>query len=81
MPLLEAVREAVQNYKVVVRQPERKTKQARTGKKGSDVKTVSVTISIGLAARVGKLSFEQTLKLADQALYRAKKSGRNKVSQ
>lgn len=81
LPVLEAVREAVQNYKVVVRQPERKTKQARTGKKRSDVKTVSVTISIGVAARADKLNFEQTLKLADQALYRAKKSGRNKVSE
>jgi diguanylate cyclase (GGDEF)-like protein len=81
LPFLEAVREAVQNYQVVVRQPQRKTKQARTGKKRSDVKTVSVTISIGVAARADKLSFEQTLKLADQALYRAKKSGRNKVSQ
>ncbi len=81
LPLLEAVRQAVQDYKVVIRQPQRKTKKARTGKSGSDVKTVSVTISIGVAARADKLNFEQTLKLADQALYRAKKSGRNKVSQ
>jgi diguanylate cyclase (GGDEF)-like protein len=81
LPLLEAVRQAVQNYKVVIRQPQRKTKQARIAKKHSDVKTVSVTISIGVAARADKLNFEQTLKLADQALYRAKKSGRNKVSQ
>ncbi len=81
LPLLEAVRQAVQDYKVVIRQPQRKTKKARSGKSGSDIKTVSVTISIGVAARVDKLNFEQTLKSADQALYRAKKSGRNKVSQ
>lgn len=81
IPLLEAVRQAVQDYKIVIRQPKRKTKKARSGKKNSDAKTVSVTISIGLAARASKLSFEQTLKLADQALYRAKKAGRNNVSQ
>ncbi|WP_231295677.1 GGDEF domain-containing protein [Colwellia sp. PAMC 21821] len=81
LPALEAVRQAVEDYKIVIRQEQRKTKQARTNKKSSENKTVSVTISIGLAARVSKLSFEQTLKLADQALYRAKKSGRNKVSE
>lgn len=81
LPALEAVRQAVEDYKIVIRQEQRKTKQARTNKKSSENKTVSVTISIGLAARASKLSFEQTLKLADQALYRAKKSGRNKVSE
>lgn len=81
LPLLEAVRQAVQDYKVVIRQAQRKTKKSRTGKNTSNVKTVSVTISIGVAARVDKLNFEQTLKQADQALYRAKKSGRNNVSQ
>ena len=80
-PALEAVRQAIEDYKIVVRQTQRKTKRARTGKKAEQVKTVSVTISIGLAAKTSKLSFEQTLKLADQALYRAKKSGRNKVSE
>jgi len=77
---LEAVRQAVQDYKIVIRQAQRKSKRSRTGKKSDQVKTVSVTISIGYAARAAKLSFEQTLKLADQALYRAKKSGRNNVS-
>ncbi len=80
-PALEAVRQAVANYKIVIRQAERKTKQARAAKKNSQMHTVSVTISIGLAARTSKLNFEQSLKLADQALYRAKKSGRNKVSE
>ena len=81
LPALEAVRQAVQDYQIVIRQEQRKTKQARSNKKSSQDKTVSVTISIGLAARVSKLNFEQTLKLADQALYRAKKSGRNNVSE
>ncbi len=79
-PALEAVRQAVQDYKIVIRQAQRKSKKSRTGKKSEQVKSVSVTISIGYAARAAKLNFEQTLKLADQALYRAKKSGRNNVS-
>ena len=81
LPALEAVRQAVQDYDIVIRQEQRKTKEARSKKKSSQVKTVSVTISIGLAARKSKLNFEQTLKLADLALYRAKKSGRNNVSE
>ena len=80
LPLLEAVRQAVEDYKIVIRQAQRKSKKARANKKNTNAKTVSVTISIGLAARASKLSFEQTLKLADQALYRAKKAGRNQVS-
>lgn len=80
LPLLEAVRQAVEDYKIVIRQAQRKSKKARANKKNTNAKTVSVTISIGLAARESKFSFEQTLKLADQALYRAKKAGRNQVS-
>ena len=80
---LEAVRQAIQDYKIVIRHPQRKTKQERNVKKGSknnDFKTVSVTISIGAAVRESKQSFEQALKCSDQALYKAKKKGRNNVS-
>ena len=80
---LEAVRQAIQDYKIVIRHPQRKTKQQRSVKKGnknSDFKTVSVTISIGAAVRENKQSFEQAIKCSDQALYKAKKKGRNIVS-
>jgi diguanylate cyclase (GGDEF)-like protein len=80
---LEIVRQAIQDYKIVIRQPQRKTKQARSqGKLASKngTKTVSVTISIGVANREGKQTFEQALKRSDQALYKAKKQGRNNVS-
>jgi diguanylate cyclase (GGDEF)-like protein len=87
LPELEAVREAIQDYKIVIRHPQRKTKQDRSMKKGakkgsknSDFKTVSVTISIGVAVRENKQGFEQALKCSDQALYKAKKKGRNNVS-
>lgn len=82
LPELEAVRQAIEDYKIVIRQPQRKTKQERSTKKKkqNDFKTVSVTISIGAAIRADKQSFEQALKCADQTLYKAKKKGRNNVS-
>lgn len=81
MPVLESVRQSIQDYKIVIRQPQRKTKKSRKSGDAKSFKTVNVTISIGVAARASKQSFEQALKLSDQALYRAKKNGRNNVSQ
>jgi diguanylate cyclase (GGDEF)-like protein len=40
-----------------------------------------VTVSIGVAQRAAKQSFDEALKNADLALYRAKKKGRNNVSE
>ena len=40
---------------------------------------IAVTISIGVAAWRSNESFEETLKRADEALYRAKGTGRNRV--
>lgn len=82
LPALEEVRCALQDYAIAIRQPVRTNKQhRRKGHKASTTKTVRVTISIGVAAKENKQGFEQVLKSADQALYRAKKSGRNNVSQ
>lgn len=51
------------------------------GKKKKHSGEVSVTISIGAAERSEALKqTEQVLKAADDALYRAKKAGRNQVS-
>ncbi|MFT5757287.1 MAG: diguanylate cyclase (GGDEF)-like protein [Alteromonadaceae bacterium] len=77
---LERLRQSIADYKIVIRHPQRATKQARDSKKNNDLKTVSVNISIGVADRQNKQNFTQTLKIADQALYRAKKNGRNNVS-
>jgi len=77
---LERLRQSIADYKIVIRHPQRATKQARNNKKNSDLKTVGVTISIGVAQRESKQGFAQALKIADQALYRAKKKGRNNVS-
>ena len=68
MPHLEALREAVADYRLALRAPSRPQK------------TESVTISIGVAERNDKLDTpEAVIKAADQALYRAKRGVRNQV--
>ncbi|MEW6991372.1 diguanylate cyclase [Colwelliaceae bacterium 6441] len=76
---LEKLRQSIADYDIVIRHPLRKTKKSRKGPKADPSKTVNVTISIGVATRAAKHTFEQTIKQADQALYRAKKKGRNQV--
>jgi diguanylate cyclase (GGDEF)-like protein len=79
LPQLDALRQSIADYGMVVRKPQRKTKQDRKAEPPGE-KTVSVQISIGVTSRNGKQQFEQALKEADLALYRAKKKGRNNVS-
>ena len=77
---LEEVREAVEEYDIVLRDEKRKSQSKATrGKAQAKAKTVSVTISIGVAEHQSGETFEQTMKRSDQALYRAKKKGRNQV--
>lgn len=76
---LERVRCLVADYAVVIRQKERQGKAARESKKTVQ-KSVSVTISIGVAQRSTKQRFDDVMKLADEKLYQAKKNGRNNVS-
>ena len=77
---LERIRKLIANYKMVIRQQKRQSKDSRNNKPLTQNKTVKVTISIGVSERKAKQKFEQALKLADQALYKAKKAGRNNVS-
>lgn len=77
---LERLRQLIADYKIVIRQPVRQSKKSRANKPTETFKNVSVTISIGVAMRQPKQNFEQTIKQADEALYRAKKNGRNNVS-
>ena len=80
MAALESVRQSIANYDVAIRAPVRSTKKSRSADKKRGHKIVRVTISIGVASRRSKENFNEALKRSDQALYRAKKSGRNKVS-
>lgn len=77
---LEEVREIIEDYDIALRNEQRKQQtKAKRGKAPSQSKTVNVTISIGVSEHQHGETFEQTLKKADQALYRAKKKGRNQV--
>ena len=76
---LENLRRSIADYNITIRHPIRKTKKERKPTSRNNTKNVSVTISIGVATRNVKDSFEHTLKEADKALYRAKKKGRNQV--
>ena len=84
MPHLEAIRASVEGYRMAVRGEDR-PKEKEEGEKlraaEEPDETLSVTISIGAAAPGGEgVTPEQILKAADEALYRAKRGGRNRVS-
>ena len=53
--------------------------EAETGPGVRRVAGLSITVSIGVAAREAGESLEQTMDRADRALYRAKRGGRNRV--
>lgn len=82
MPHLEAVREAIANYVIHLRDPDRPAddQQGRQRRGAGAASQVSVTVSIGVAERqLDQRTPEEVLKAADQALYAAKGAGRNCV--
>jgi len=84
LPHLEAVRGAIEHYKMAVRGGDRPkdpddTVNLRLNR--APLKTLSVTISIGVAEPGGEVRTPaEVLRAADEALYRAKEAGRNRVS-
>lgn len=80
MPYLERLRKAIDATDFVVRGFGRKGKSERTGADGKFRKKAPVTISIGVAHRNGSsVTPHHVIQAADQALYRAKKAGRNQI--
>jgi diguanylate cyclase (GGDEF)-like protein len=81
---LEAIRASIESYKMAVRGADR-PKQAEEGAKRRGAaaadQVLSVTVSIGVAAPSEKhRAPREVIMAADEALYRAKKAGRNRVS-
>ncbi|GLZ84839.1 GGDEF domain-containing protein [Metapseudomonas resinovorans] len=83
MPHLEAVRQAIEQYQMHLRDPVSRPKSDDTGRSrrgAASGQAVSVTISIGVAERdAEQRTPEEVIKAADQALYSAKSAGRNRV--
>lgn len=80
---LEAVRAEVEAYPLRLRQDEDRPDDKKSGKQrrgsGGTEKTVNITISLGCALRQPGEAPDAILKRADEALYKAKQGGRNKV--
>jgi len=86
-PHLEDVRRAVGRYRLALRDPKSRetpakvAKQRRGRRRHARENSVSVTISIGVAERTDRAPTpEEVIKIADEALYRAKEKGRNCLS-
>jgi GGDEF domain-containing protein len=84
LPYLEAVLSSIGGARFALRSWKRPRKlpdgAVRKDRAGGKAKHLSVTVSIGMAHTDGKDAYAIVLKRADQALYRAKKKGRNQVS-
>jgi diguanylate cyclase (GGDEF)-like protein len=79
-PALEAVREAVAGATFTLRAADRPRRRPKRPRRRSGATQIGVTISIGVAQRSGgEGDPEPVVKAADQALYRAKEGGRNRV--
>ena len=84
-PYLEEVRKNIESYKMALRDAKHRPNSEETAKerrgrrsRKREEKTVSVTISIGVSSPGESISkADAVLKVADQALYKAKQNGRN----
>jgi diguanylate cyclase (GGDEF)-like protein len=88
LPHLERLRNDIEHYRITVRSARRprdmesgtKLRATGAGRSGAD-KPLSVTVSIGVAQRDDVLAKPAlVIRAADEALYRAKNTGRNKIS-
>ena len=83
LPHLERLRRDIEDYKIAVRggdRPRERETGSRLRAKRPPEKTLSVTVSIGAAERDDTLIRPAlVIRAADEALYRAKHAGRNRV--
>ncbi len=77
---LDSLRESIANTPFVINRANRRNNAGKLNKKTDRRRTVQVTVSAGVADSAGPVDSPwDILKLADKALYRAKKKGRNCV--
>ena len=85
---LEELRASIEGYRMKVRSDDRPRDSQSGSQRRADApggtasqdKVLSVTVSIGAAARKDMENAAEVLRAADKALYRAKHAGRNRVS-
>lgn len=84
IPFLDDLRESIANYPIGLRdktsRPDNNKKGTQQRAKNSHNKNVQITVSIGVADYTHASNPHEVLKAADEALYKAKKGGRNRVS-
>jgi len=82
-PFIEATRERIASYQLTLRDTNQRPASSKDGKKQrgqkSKARTLNVTMSFGAARRESGESIEALMKRADNALYKAKQNGRNRV--
>ncbi|MDN3628451.1 GGDEF domain-containing protein [Vibrio lentus] len=81
---LQVLISEIQNYDMIIRNThdrpdDHEVGMQKRGKNGKPTKIVNVTVSIGLSDSTTTKQPEEVLKLADNALYKAKETGRNKL--
>lgn len=81
LPHLETLRETIARSEFVVRGRKRPNRKPEDPvRKASGAARFHITVSVGAASRDDRnTTSEQLIKAADQALYKAKKAGRNRV--
>jgi diguanylate cyclase (GGDEF)-like protein len=81
---LEQVRQAIANYDMVIRDKKHRPSNQTMGqkKRGASKRhsNLRLTVSVGVVDSSDGGSFEQLIKLADRALYKAKAAGRNQLA-
>ena len=80
LPHLERLRKTIGKAAFTLRGEKRPRKKPKKLISNGEIqKRLSVTVSIGAAEQDGSSNDEEVIKAADQALYRAKNAGRNRV--
>jgi diguanylate cyclase (GGDEF)-like protein len=81
MPALEALRKRIEATPFVLRGADRPVRKPEHPRPRGARRRLRVTVSIGVAGSRARSSAHDVLEAADAALYRAKRAGRNRVSE